>query len=302
MTRIPRLACGLCVAGSLFALPAHAQQQDDHRFALRLSGFNPEASLAFSAEGAITDGTDTATFDDSASFDIGREWRPRGSAWFRISPRQRLIGNFYDYRRGESWSFDGGTLAPDGIPGEAEIPAVDADARFEFALANLNYEFAVVDTPAFQWGVGLGVTHARLETRLRGTSTGTDELDPESVDVRWKRSEWTPGVHTRLAWSPNEKWQVSLEGQYLDAQWGDFLEEDGHFERGGLLVEYMVTERVGVHVGYDWFRLKMADGFSGSVDAGDAGDPVGIERLEYDGTLTGRLKVHGPLAGVSVRF
>ncbi|WP_407353882.1 hypothetical protein [Luteimonas sp. R10] len=303
MIRIPRLAFGLCVAGAASTLPAYA---NDDRFILRLSAFNPEATLGFDAAGTVTDGTDTATFDDGAEFDLGRKWRPRGSIGVRLSERQRLIGNFYDYERSRGRTFGGGDFDPGDLPGgpglpgdPVEIPEVAADARFEFALANLNYEFAAVDTPTFQWGVGLGVTHARLETRLDVASTATDEFDAESASLRWKRSEWSPGLHTRLAWAPNERWHLSLEGQYLDARWGDFLEEKGHFERGGLLAEYRITERVGVHVGYDWFRLKLADDFDGSLETGDVPD---VDRLDYAGRLTGRLKVHGPLAGMTIRF
>ncbi|WP_149194316.1 hypothetical protein [Luteimonas suaedae] len=299
MIRIPHLAFGLCVAGAACSLPAYA---DDDRFILRLSAFNPDASLGVDAAGAITDGTETATFDDGASFELGRKWRPRGSVSVRLSERQRLIGNFYDYERSQGRTFGGGTFDPgeSDLAGEpVEIPEVTADARFEFALANLNYEFAAVNTPTFQWGVGLGVTHARLETRLDAASTATDELYAESASLRWKRSEWSPGLHTRLAWTPNERWHLSLEGQYLDARWGDFLEEKGHFERGGLLVEYRITERVGVHAGYDWFRLKLSDDFDGSLETGDVPD---VNRLDYAGRLTGRLKVHGPLAGVTIRF
>ena len=42
-----------------------------------------------------------------------------------------------------------------------------------------------------------------------------------------------------------ERLRVEAQAQYLDTRWGDFIDERGHFERGGLLVEYLVTERLG---------------------------------------------------------
>lgn len=287
---------------SFSAAPACAQSFDDERFTVRLSAFQPEASLRLSGEGTATNGTDTTSFDDGATLELGRETRPRGSAMFRMSDRQRLVGNFYDYERDESRDWTGGLVDPGdyGLPGDpVDVPDVSVDARLKFRLASLNYEYAVVDTGNFTWGLGLGVTHARIDGSISGASTGTDDVDAESGRASWNKSEWSPNLHTRLSWMPSEKWRFSVEGQYLDAGWGDLIEETGHFERGGLLAEYLISDRIGVHVGYDWFRLKMGDRFAGSV--GPYEDPA-VERIDYDGTLTGTLKVHGPMAGVTFRF
>lgn len=137
-----RLAFALLSTAILatFATAAQAQSRDD-RFVLRLSAFNPEAELGFSGNGVVTDGTDDATFGFDESFDTGREWRPRGAIGFRISDRQALVGNFYDYRRDETWTYGGnvldtGTIIPGG---EAiEIPSARIDGRLSFRLANLN--------------------------------------------------------------------------------------------------------------------------------------------------------------------
>lgn len=298
-----RLALALLSTAILatFATAAQAQSRDD-RFVLRLSAFNPEAELGFSGNGVVTDGTDDATFGFDESFDTGREWRPRGAIGFRISDRQALVGNFYDYRRDETWTYGGnvldtGTIIPGG---EAiEIPSARIDGRLSFRLANLNYEYAVVKNDSFQWGLGLGVTYAKLEATANGSTTGTDLLDPEFESIGWERDGVSPGLHTRLTWTPAERWTVGLEAQYLDTTWGNILDEEGHFERGGLLVEYMVSERVGVHVGYDWFRLKLKDQYRGTARA-----PSGIDAgpFPYSGEITGDLNVHGPMAGVTFRF
>jgi hypothetical protein len=214
-------------------------------------------------------------------------------------------------RRGERHSFSQFTPCRPGhgerwaphtveIPGEpVEVPAVDVSGRISFELASLNYEFAMVDTPRFQWGLGAGITHATLAARGTATSAGTGEIDPQWEDLDWKRDGTSPNLHTRVAWSPTPRLRIEAQGQYLDTRWGNFINEQGHFERGGLLVEYRVTERIGVHVGYDWFRLKLSDDYRGSFEAPAES---GIGTVDVAGKATGEFKVHGPMAGVSVRF
>ena len=85
----------------------------------------------------------------------------------------------------------------------------------------------------------------------------------------------------------------------LGAVGGDFLDQRGHFERAGLVVEYMVNERVGVHVGYDWFRLKLKDDYTARFEGASELD---IDPVDVNGELSGQLKVHGPMAGVTFRF
>ena len=293
----------LAVAAGVAASPAHAQQSDsEERFTLRLSAFNPEAQLRFTGDGVATNGTETEDFFAAETFDVGSEWRPRGAIGFRLSERQALVGNYYDYRGDETWEYggnvlDSGTIIPGGDA--IEIPSARIDGRLSFSLASLNYEYAVVKNETFEWGLGLGVTYAELEVFANGSSTGTDLVDPQFENVRWKRDGFSPGLHTRLSWIPADRWTVSLEAQYLDTRWGDFLDERGHFERAGLVVEYMVNERVGVHVGYDWFRLKLKDDYTARFEGASELD---IDPVDVNGELSGQLKVHGPMAGVTFRF
>ena len=292
-------AIGLATAG--MAAPAHAQTADD-RFVVRLSAFNPEAELGFAGNGSVTDGSDVATFEFDERFDTSRSWRPRGAVGFRFSDRQALVANYYDYRRNETWEYGGTVLDAGsiGAPAESiEVPEARIDGRLGLSLASLNYEYSFISNDTLQWGLGLGVTWAELELRAAGSSGTTDLVDDQFETVEWKRSGFSPGLHTRLTWMPAERWTVGLEGQYLNTSWGAFLDEDGPFERAGLFVEYMVSPRVGVHVGYDWFRLKLADDFTGTARA-----PDGIDAgpFPYDGRVTGDLRVHGPMAGLSFRF
>lgn len=286
------------------ASPAALAQvvEADERFVLRLSAFNPEASLGFSGEGVVIDGNNEATFDFDERFDTSSAWRPRGAFGFRFSERQAIVANYYDFRRNESWEYGGTVLDPGVIGGPdvpIEVPGAQLDGYVELDLASLNYEYSVVATESFQWGLGLGVTWAKLQFDASGRSEGNGMVDGQFETVTWKEDGFSPGLHTRVTWSPADRWRVGLEAQYLDTGWGDFLDEDGHFERGGLFVEYMITPRAGVHVGYDWFRLKLYDDYRGTAEA-----PGGIDAgpFPYEGRLEGDLRVHGPVAGVTFRF
>ena len=298
------LAC-LPLAGVTTAAAAQ-DFADDARFEIRLSAFNPEANIRFDGTGVATDGERTEELAAAGGIDSDGRWRPRGEFAFNMSPRQSLRLNYYDYRRNQSWSFDGDWVDPGNIfdeveiPGEpVEIPAIDVDGRLSFELASLNYEFAVVDTPRFQWGLGAGITHATLEARGTGTSTGTGDIDPQWESFRWKKDGTSPNLHTRVSWAATERLRIEAQAQYLDTRWGDFIEERGHFERGGLIVEYLLTERLGIHVGYDWFRLKLSNDYRGSFEAPAES---GVGTVEVAGKLTGQFKVHGPMAGVTFRF
>lgn len=291
------------VAAALASPAALAQVAEaDERFVLRLSAFNPEASIGFAGQGVVTDGTEQATFEFDERFDTSRAWRPRGAFGFRFSDRQALVASYYDFRRNERWEYGGTVLDAGAIGGPdtpIEVPGAQLDGYVELDLASLNYEYSVVSTPTLQWGVGVGVTWAKLQADINGRSDGTDTVDGQFETVSWKQDGFSPGLHTRLTWSPADRWRIGLEAQYLDTSWGDFLDEDGHFERGGLFVEYMVTPRTGVHVGYDWFRLKLYDDYRGTARA-----PDGIDAgpYPYEGRLEGDLRVHGPVAGVTFRF
>ncbi|MGY1458680.1 MULTISPECIES: hypothetical protein [unclassified Luteimonas] len=298
------IALALATTALLAAQPALAQEGNDRddRFTLRLSAFNPGADLRLGVDGEATDGTDTVLFSDAATLDTGDDWRPRGALNFRISDRQSVGASYYDYENDDSWSFGGGVLDPDvpGIPGDpVQLPAADATGRIKFAMASVHYEYAVVATPALEWGVGLGATHVDLETVADVAWSATDEIDAGTARFGEEISGWSPALHTRLTWRPVDRWRVDFEGQYLDAGWGNFIDEDGHFERAGVVVEYLVTERIGVHVGYDWFRLELRDRFTGDFTLPPE---AGIGPVDYAADVSSELKVHGPLAGLTIRF
>lgn len=304
----PRLPLALaCCAAALAASAVQAQEFDrDARVELRLSGFNPEANIRFAGDAIASNGERTETLAAAGDIGVDGRWRPRGELAFHMSPRQSLRASYYDYRRSNHWRFDGDWIDPGDVfeevevPGDpVEVPAIDFSGRISFELASLNYDFAAVQTPTFEWGIGLGLTHATFEATATGSSSGTAELDPQWEQVQWKRDGTSPNLHTRVSWTPAPRWRIEAQGQYLDTRWGDFVDERGHFERGGLLLEYLLTERIAIHAGYDWFRLKLSDDYRGSFDAPAESD---IGTADVSGRLAGQFKVHGPMAGLTFRF
>ncbi|MCA0393505.1 MAG: hypothetical protein LCH70_05195 [Proteobacteria bacterium] len=290
-----------------FAATAQAQDfNDPTRFELRVSGFHPQADVRMAGDGTATLGERSATFGADASLDVGSSWRPRVEATFHLAPRHALHANYYDYKRRHEWGFAGDWIDPGTVfdevdlPGDpVEVPGVDLSGELRFRLASLNYDYALLEGPALSWGVGVGLTRAILSADARGRTTGTDELDPAWDTLQWKRDGTSPSLHTRLTWAPAPRWRVEAQGQYFDTRWGNFVRETGHFERAGVLAEYLLTDRIALHAGYDWFRLKLADDYRGAFDApAEAGGGT----VDVVGRLSGQVKVHGPMAGLSIRF
>lgn len=304
--RTAALAAAIITAISLTSVAQAQDFTEESRFEVRLSAFNSDSSIRLAGTGVATDGERTESAEGAGTLDIGDRWRPRAEILFRMTPRQTLSLNHYDLRRDRSWRFDGDWIDPGGIfdevdvPGDpVEVPSVDLTGRVNFKLSSLNYDFAIVDTPTFEWGLGIGLTQASLDIRATGTTSGTAELDPEWEEVRWSRTKRSPGVNTRLTWVPAPRWRIEAQGQYFNTNWGNFVEERGHFERAGLNVEYLVTDSIAVHAGYDWFRLKLANDYRASFDAPDETD---IGTIDLTGTLSGQLKVNGPTVGLTFRF
>ena len=90
-------------------------------------------------------------------------------------------------------------------------------------------------------------------------------------------------VGARFTFAPGEKWLINLQGQYLDADWGDFGDYDGSISRANAAVEYRFTPVFGAFVGYDWFKLD-------------------ARRGGRDGSLGLDHRFKGPVAGVSFSF
>lgn len=267
---------------------------DEDRFTIRASVFDTDARIRLGAEGTIGNEQINANFDEVGALeDDARSERFELS--YRIGERHRLFANYYDLTPGGAFVLDETYTLPDvpSIPGfpslpplpDLEVPAGSRlDYGIEFRLATLMYEYALIENDRWTVGAQAGVHWAKL-----GIFASLDIPDIASDRFDWERKRHSIALGARAQYRPDERWRFGLEVQGYDTEWGNFVSEDGHFERAGLLAEYRFTEHVGIHAGYDWFRLKLRD--------------VAADEDEfYSVLLDGELRVHGPTLGLTVAF
>lgn len=270
------------LALALLATAATAAAQDNDRFTFRASAFNTDAQIRVGAEGTI--GNDLLNADFSEEGTIGdKETALRFEAGWHFTDRQRVFLNYYDLQPGQSYVLDDAIFFEE-LP-EYQIPAGSrADFGMEFKLATLMYEYAFFESDKWTVGGQAGIHWAQL---VAMASVNVPDIAQDSFE--WKRTKRAIALGTRVQYRPTEKWRFGVEVQGYDTSWGNFVTENGHFERFGLLAEYRFTENFGVHAGYDWFRLKLRD-------------VVADEDEFYSVLLDGELKVHGPTLGLTAAF
>lgn len=255
---------------------------DEDRFTFRASAFDTDSRIRIAAEGTVGNEQINADFADVGS--LGDDERSeRFEATYRIAERHRLSASYYDLQPTKSYVLDE-AIGFEELP-EYEIPAGSrADVGIEFRLATLMYEYALVENEQWTLGAQVGIHWAKL-----AAFASVDVPDIADDRVEWERKRRSIALGARLQYRPSEKWRFGVEVQGYDTDWGNFVSENGHFERGGLLAEYRFTEHVGIHAGYDWFRLKLRD-------------TVADEDYFYSLLLDGELRVHGPTLGLTVAF
>lgn len=261
-----------CALGALLLAPAFGAQADDDRFTLRLSAMQAKAETQFSAR--TTFAGDEYAYD-SDRFELGEKTVPRVEGMFRLGNRHRLLFNYFRYSEDRDYALgEGIDLGEIGIPAGAAA-SLDTD----FDLGGLVYDFAVVETPTTSFGLQIGAERAKLSANLRATSDSG-----EIYSARQSESGAAPVVGVRLGLNTqDQRWRFVVQGQYLDADWGDFDDYDGDLTRANALVEYRFTDNFGVHAGYDWFKLNLRQ--SGSDGVG------GLDQ-----------RFRGPMAGVTFAF
>lgn len=273
--KLTALALALALVGT-----AHAAAED--RFTFRASAFDTDARIRLGAEGTVGNEVLNADFDDVGVID-GSETAIRLEAGWHFTPRQRVFLNYYDLEPGQSYVLDE-AIGFDELP-EYEIPAGSrADIGMEFKLATLMYEYALVESDQWTVGAQAGIHWAQL---VAFASVNVPDIADDRFE--WKRTKRAIALGGRVQYRPSDKWRFGAEVQGFDTSWGNFVSENGHFERFGLLGEYRFTDTFGVHLGYDWFRLKLRD-------------VVADEDEYYSVVLDGELRVHGPTAGLTVAF
>lgn len=258
----------LIAAGIALALPAHAI--DDDGFTVRLGAMSADAQSELRGQSVFNG--DAMGF--SQDFDFGgKETVPRMEGQFRFGERSRLLFNYFNYDKDRRL-----TLSEDIEFDGTVIPAASyAKGEIDFEVASLVYDFAVAETDTFSWGLQIGAEYAKLEAKAFADVGDGQYRTRESADG------FAPVVGTRFTWAPADHWRVVAQGQYLNAGWGNFGSYKGDLTRTNALVEYRFTPNVGVHVGYDWFKLD-------------------VNKSGNDGVVGLKQEFKGPIAGITLAF
>lgn len=265
----------LAVALLACAGQAAAQDAREDRFALRLGAMSASAETTLSASTTYMD----EPYSFSQGFDFGSdEIVPRIDGMFRLSERQRLVFDYFNYDKsrretlGQDLSYDDITI-PEGSYAEAEL---------DFQLASLLYDYSVVQTDSFSLGLQIGAEWAKAKATLVAEAGEDRWSDDTSEDG------YAPVVGVRLTARPGERWLLNLQGQYLDADWGDFGDYDGSITRANAVAEYRFTRNFGLFAGYEWYRLDIKRTVSGD----------GMR----DGLAGWDQRFKGPVVGVTLAF
>ncbi|MEL1265382.1 hypothetical protein AAD027_13545 [Pseudoxanthomonas putridarboris] len=210
----------------------------------------------------------------SEDFDFGsKELVPRIDGVFRLGQRNRLIFDYFQYDKSRD-----ATLSEDLSYDDVTLPAGSfARGEVEFRLASLVYDFAVIDGERTSVGLQIGAEWAKLKGTVHA------EAGEDSYRDSTSETGYAPVVGLRFTTRPGDRWLINVQGQYLDADWGDFGEYDGSITRANALLEYRFTPRLGAFVGYDWFKLD-------------------VERSGSNGLLGLDQRFKGPIAGVTLAF
>ncbi len=258
-----------------FAAPVHAQEADADRFTLRLGAMSASAETTLSASTVFRG----EPYSFSERFDYGgQEWVPRLDAVFRFGQRHRLVLDYFNYEKGRRH-----TLEEDISYDEVTIPAGSyAQAELDFQLASLLYDYAVVERDRFSLGLQVGAEWARATASLEAAAGAERWADSAREDG------YAPVVGLRMTARPGERWLVNLQGQYLDAGWGDFGDYDGSISRANAVAEYRFTDNFGLFAGYEWYRLD--------VQRSVSGDDM------RDGIVGWDQRFKGPVVGVTFVF
>lgn len=264
---IKPLTLGLAMAGAFLVLPVHAE---DDGVVLRLGAMQADANGTLSGSTVFAG----QPFRFEQDFDFGGdELVPRIDGQFKFGERNRVLFNYFKYDKDRR-----ATLGQDISFDDTTIPAGSfAKASAEFEVASAVYDYAFVETPTNSLGVQLGVEYAKIEGKVHAEA-GTDVYDDRASE-----DGYAPVVGLRWTATPNDKWRFVVQGQYLDASWGNFDDYEGDISRANAIAEYRFTPHFGVYAGYDWFRIN-------------------ANRGGNDGRLGLDQRFKGPIAGVSFTF
>lgn len=245
---MPAMAC----AGILLALPAHADQT---HFTLRLSAMHVDGDARIN--GAARYGGEDFGYSGER-FEFGDQTGPRVEGILRLGTHHRVLFNYFRYQRDRHYSTDH-DFDVDGII----VPVrSEASTRVRTGLGTVIYDYAWKETPTLSLGLQIGAAWGQLEGQVQANS------GPLSVRTRQGENGFAPVLGARLSThNADKRWGFTVQGQYVNASWGNFDTYSGDMTRLNALLEYRFNPHFGVHAGYDWFRLNVDHDF-GPLDAG----------------------------------
>ncbi len=260
----------LAVAVACLSIPRSASADEDH-FTLRLGAIRANGDVRI--EGAAETG-DSLYGYTTDRIDFGARTVPRVEGILHFSERNRILFNYFRYERDRDFVLD-----EDINVGDDVLPAGSSGSTTaKFGIGSLVYDYAFVEAPTISFGLQIGGAWADVEGKLRASGGDID------VDSHDRQSGFLPVLGVRLSTnSQSEKWRFTVQGQYLNASWGNFNGYKGDITRANALIEYRLTRNFGLYGGYDWFQLSVDRDFG-----------------EYRGGIDARL--NGPTAGVTLAF
>lgn len=188
--------------------------------------------------------------------------RFRFDGLWRITERHHLRVMYTDYsstgtRGVESEIIWDGDVIPVGV---------SVSGTFGFEVLEAAYEYAFVRRPSLEVSGSVGAHYTQLEASLVaqvlvGGTQGTEERGGTAdVDAP------LPVLGVRGLWGLGGDWYLDMLGQAFYLSVGDY---DGRILNWRALLLWQFAPRVGLGLGYDWFRVDIDGddaGFRGTMD------------------------------------
>lgn len=259
-------ACAILLLASLGIAPAAGATEDP--LVVRVGAMHVNGDVRL--RGQVDDYAPDIGYG-SERFKFADKSVPRIEGSYHVSARNRLLFNYFRYAPDRDYTLDEDIV----LEGQVLPAGSTATAGTRFKLGTLAWDGALVETPqtslGVQFGIAWGTVEGHLAARVRGRDLRTSEY----------RHGFAPVLGARFARrSAGGRWQFIAQGQYVNANWGNMERYNGDLTRLNALVEYRPGPHLGLHLGYDAFRLDIDHDF---------------------GLITGGavLRFAGPFAGLS---
>ncbi len=250
-------AIWMILIGSLSIVNIQAQNADNHpvekkrapwfveRFKVVVGGFVPvnNTNIQVGVKGGAA-GTDI-DFERDLGFNKTDITFLAGFQW-RISRRSRINLSYYNIPRSSTH-----TLTRD-ITFNDNTYHVDASVKsyFNTAIYQFSYGYAIIAKPNFELGLMIG---AHIVGGKAGISLNTANAGVETSN-NFGFTAPLPDLGIWGGYAIDNKWAVNFEGDYLSLTIGDI---NGSIFAYNLLVNYRLTEKWGISVGYTGLNFKV---------------------------------------------